>query len=145
MKGFPLIQWILFVVVWGLLLWPLTALTTHNGTAASRNSSPPVRHVNLVWATMRFAHMPESFQLLQGETVLWEEEHDVSTSLQKQIELSLDEGRAELKLNVAWPEGTGMTAAECTLAPDVMNEKSAVFWGRGTATGLLIYEWPEGR
>lgn len=141
MKGFPLVQWLLFVAIWGLLLWPLSALTSHKvqDVPAQINESP--QQMNAVWASLRFAHIPDSFQLLQGGRVVWEERNDIRKSLQKQIELEWAGSLLELELQVEWPDDTGITAAECRLAPDSMDEKSAVFWGRGKTAGLLVYDW----
>jgi hypothetical protein len=146
MKGAPLFQWLVFAALWGLLLIPLGALTGESSVppaeeAPDVSGAARARAVE-AWVRVRFAHVPVRFALRRGDDLVWDET-EPAARMERPLRIELANGALEWMLEVEWPDAAGLTAVECTVAPDSLPERSDVFWGCGAARGLLSFEWLE--
>ena len=142
MRGRPLWQGVVFAAVWLLLALPIHRVTRAVPAAepaAEPSSSVAVETVP-AWVELRFSRPPSSFQLIQGDTVLWAEAAPQGGRFERSLPLVLDAAGAELRLVAALP-GEGETAIEVAVEPDGRARRSAVLWIEGDVDDPLFFRW----
>ncbi len=141
MRGRPIVQWLVFVLLWGLLLIPLTALTRARPPrieAAERGSGERVPS----WAALRFSHSPLAFSLSQDGRVLWSDDAPDGQRVEGEIGIAFEGESVELVLSIRWPEGEGWRAAELDIAPEGREERTQTVWQTGgRQTDVLRFRW----
>jgi len=107
MRGRPIVEWLVFVVLWLCLLAPLRVLT-------SRQGAPPVEAVEvsdtvsrLTWATVRFSETPARFRLTCEGRVLWEENEVAGNESEGEFMLELYRDSTDIVLEVWWDKPGG--------------------------------------
>jgi hypothetical protein len=131
MRGRPLLEFLVFVVLWGLLFVPLRAVTQGRIDAASA----PVRAdteagTAAVWVRIQFTEAPLRFVLYSRGEPVWEEA-DPSEDQEHPIQLVEDvTGREDLLLEVFWAI-PGRRATEIRLSPPLGSPHSIVLWHHG--------------
>ncbi len=142
MRGRPLLEVFIFVLVWGALALPLWRLTAggHAEVARQDEAAPALSGVH-AWAELRFAHAPEMARLVTGTNVLWEGRAPVALRVGVDVQLPLNEGRIPVEISVSWPADVGQSVVELTLEPDGLPAQSRRLWGNGQAGDLWEFQW----
>lgn len=147
MRGRPLLNVILFALVWGLLGLPLWRLTHASAPDGARGAPVAAGHARAVvrdehaWATLRFSPLPESFRVSQDGRTLWEGTNVVGLTQERECRLSMTAGRVAVLLDVDWPAGVEQGAAELTVEPDRRPAASRQAWGSGRSRHNLEFSW----
>jgi hypothetical protein len=140
MRGWPLREWCLILLVGFLLAVPLVRLTRPQALAtvaiAPDDSHAPVD----AWGQLRFSHAPERFALFLGDVELARGGGEARAEFD--APLALDHGAAAFRLELAWPAGAGEAYAELTVEPDGLPARTAGAWGRGLFNAVLEMSWP---
>lgn len=142
MKGSPLKEFLLVLLFFGLLSIPLVLLTsrakpTRIPTAPSGVSQEAIS----TWMTIRFAHRPESIEILSGKNKVLMLTEFESNTFEQEVSLAIREDQLELRITVKWPEGTPESICEMALAPDGLEEQSAHAWGSETLDEIFSFSW----
>jgi hypothetical protein len=154
MRGFPLLNLLLALLLSGAALLPLVRRATHTvqpdaGTApvAELPADGP-RSVNS-YVSLEFVDTPQSVRLASGGKVLREwpsapNSAPLKNLLEDNVPLPLDEYCAELDVQVQWPAGTRKTNVELRLEPDGLPARKATVWSSGgRAEELITLSWKE--
>jgi hypothetical protein len=129
MRGRPLLEFLVFVLVWGALLVPLRMVTLPVERAQDDVALPVVSEAVLpTWVHLRFSEAPASFALRrQGEPV-WEEA-DPDVDQEYPVEIKWDE-QGDFVLVAQW-ETEGRRAIEVRVAQPVGPARSVIVWHEG--------------
>lgn len=108
MRGTPLLEGLLFLILWLLLLVPVVLVTGGSPWAFSSTTSVERNDTGVsatsesidTWVTVRFSHPPVWFSLRSNGQTLWE---DASPSIEMDRLLSLPSG-STLKVEAHWQE-----------------------------------------
>jgi hypothetical protein len=151
MRGFPLLNLLLALLLSGAALFPLVRRATRAaqpaaGTVAvSESPADGTRSVNS-YVSLRFVDTPQSVRLASGGKVLREwNSAPMENLLEDTISLPLAEHCAELDVQVQWPAGTTRdTNVVVRVEPDGLPARSATIWGSGgRADELITLSWKE--
>jgi hypothetical protein len=150
MRGNPLVEAALFVVLWGLLAVPLALLTRGPGSRDPGEQAPgPVvsaadmKTAAGVWAELRFSHVPDAFTVRHGKTILWEDIAPTALREMRALPLRVGAGtQLMLALRVVWPPEVDAGVAELTLEPDGLASRARHVWGQGAYEDTLEFAWP---
>ena len=143
MRGSIVRELILLILFFGVLLVPMTRLTGSRVPAAGVEEADPVVKGHPAWIRLRFAHLPERFRILAGETLLWEARVVEDARLDRDIILPLQASLVELSVQVHWPPGTPETVCELILEPDGLAERRQSSWGESTLHEIMTFSWAE--
>ncbi|MCE9612685.1 MAG: hypothetical protein K8T26_00320 [Lentisphaerae bacterium] len=149
MRGRPLVEMLMFLLVWCALSIPLWRLTRTAPAAAvagaelRRAESGPTADVVLAtptWATVRLAHPADALTLSQdGELLLQRGGGDMR--VEAEVPLRLRAGVATVSMDVTWPPAVEQSVVEVTLEPDGLPAQSQRLWGRGSASTIMEFRW----
>ena len=146
MRGFPLLNLILSLLVCGLVILPLVRRTSVVAAPVSSGPVQPslVRTVSSL-ISLRFVHKPQMVRLMEGRKVLHEwNDAPPGMELSESVPLTLSEGRSEFTVQIAWPADTPDTMAEIKVEPDSMPPWSGNVWSnRATVDEVLNIPWPD--
>jgi len=137
MRGKPLVQWSLFLVVWTALLVPLIRVT--HGTRPPSKPPAAVSTRTTTWVSVRFSNPPASFAVHQAGTSLWEEERPDGLEFERAVPLAFNEFGTELRLTAELP--AGVTAIEVRLEPDARSARSRTVWTSGMTDEVVSFSW----
>lgn len=143
MRGSIVRELILLILFFGVLLVPMTRLTGSRVPAAGVEEADPVVKGHPAWIRLRFAHLPERFRILVGETLLWQASAVEDVRLDRDIVLPLHQSLVELSVQVHWPPGTPETVCELILEPDGLAERRQSAWGESTLDEIMAFSWAE--
>lgn len=144
MRGFPLINLLLVLLLLGGMAVPLIMLSMDQdeGEKPIVSSVQEQSEVRPCKVSVRLVHQAESAQLMVGETVLhaWkftepELEFDVKLGLQ-----FVDDG-TEFEMQLKYAESVPETVAEITLEPEGHKEQKQNVWGNGETAETLHFSW----
>jgi len=140
MRGRPLIEWfVLLVILVGFLL-PLTRLTgdvMHEKISYAPQSDQEVSS-RLI---LKFAHVPSSFSCSQGDRIFWSMDKLNNHEWKKNVVLAMSDDAVEISLDISWPENVPETACAIILEPAGMASRSVTVWGNKSVRHLLEFEW----
>ena len=147
MRGSPPLQ-LLFVAL-GLLAfaWPLHRLTAGRDGAPGAGSSMAGKVKaadDSVKATVfvRFAHRPESVEILQGPASLWKAERPENSPVEVPVTISIHDEAAELTVRATWPAGSPETAIGLTVEPDGHEGRESTVWSvDGSVDRVVAFQW----
>lgn len=145
MRGFPLVNLILSLLVCGLVILPLVKRTSV--VAAPTLSEPvqlPVGRIVPSLISLRFVHEPQLVQLIEAGNVLrtWSNA-SLGTEFTESLPLTINEGRSEFSIRITWPANTPDTMAELKVEPDSMPPWSGNVWSHGLEVEEVInIPWP---
>lgn len=106
MSGRPLIEFLLFALVWGILLIPLRAITKDEpeGDNTPTRQTSNLKTATTVWVQIRFTATPSSFTLYSHDKPVWEES-DPSTQQEEPIELIWEDyAQGDMRLHAEWED-----------------------------------------
>lgn len=131
MRGRPLLEFLVFVVLWGLLFVPLRAVTQGRVDAASASVRADTEaNAAPVWVRIQFTEAPLRFVLYsRGEPVWAEAAPDEDQEHPVQIVEDVS-GREDLLLEVFWAT-PGRRATEIHVSPPLGPPHSIVLWHNG--------------
>lgn len=137
MQGKPVIQWLLFSLVWLLLLVPVVYVTRTNASA-SRPESTASESLP-VWLSVRFSSQPASFSIRQDDRVVMAETHPAVMAFDREVTITIDEFGAELMLIAELPETD--TAIELVVEPDGLSRETRTLWLSGSVEESISFHW----
>ena len=140
MRGRPLLQWMLFALVWSMLAFPIASVTRRGDAAVQ--SAAVVKETAQVktWVSLRFSDAPTSFSVWQDGQIIWEatgEGGDVE--FETSVMLRRDEFGIALRMVAAL--GEGLVAVELRLEPDGLPARSRTIWAEGDIDESVDYSW----
>ncbi len=140
MKGSPLRDLILVILVGLVSLWPLLTLTSRSTSLLSDSEVTSEALPLESWLEVVFSHPPKRVRLMQEETVLL----DSGGALQEEADalLELRDGVLQIKVIIEWPEGVEQAYAELTVEPGNLPTVQAGAWGTGMQEELFEFSWP---
>lgn len=148
MKGNPVFQAILFILLWGLLAIPVSLLTGEKtssveGRVSDKIDARSVREVSTA-VRLRFSHEPVSASLSDGVRTWWRGQ--AGSGRQFEIEgvayfPSNDVLTLALRLEVLWPKGIGDTAVELVAEPNGFPGRSETIWTRESLNRTIRFSW----
>ena len=149
MRGFPLFNLLICLLLSGAMFLPLVLRATHIApAAAAQAASLPAEAVATmpVLVALKFVHPPQSLKLSAGGKVLTEWTNG-SSELRWEQNAELPKGpRLEFSLAVQWPENTPDTVAEVTVEPDGLAAKTQNLWSGGAAADeVMTFTWEGGQ
>lgn len=136
MRGSPITQWLLFLLVWSALVIPIYRVTSSQPTPTEvivHKSTVPT------WLSIRFSSPPSSFSLNQGNIELWRETEPKGTQFEEEFQIVFDEFGVELHLRAELPEIT--SAMEITLEPNARAIRSQTVWADGDLDEFITFSW----
>ena len=136
MRGRPIIQWALFLVLWACLALPIV-LVTRGGRTARKTQSTDSDSV-MTWVSLRFSEEPSHFELEQHDKVLWREGSAGGTEFDNSFPVLIDEFGAELILRSRLPAAG---VIEITVEPDERRARSRTLWVDGEVNETLTFGW----
>ena len=152
MRGFPLLNLIIALLISGAVLLPLVNRATRI-TAANTplNATQPVATAQqeetvTTHVSMRFVHAPARITVTAGGKALISHAAGTDSELafEDTIPMPVTENRTRTELNVTitWPPGTPDSVAELKIEPEAMEARSANVWGSGAAADEWItFSW----
>ena len=142
MRSKPIVEWIIFIVMWGLLIIPLWHFTQSRPVIEPRSISTPLS-TNMVstWATLRFSPSPVQFALTQGQTILWQDTGVSEQVLEKRLDIRMEHFITEITIKADWADTNILSIAELGLAPDGMDVQKARVWVHGHANDIMEFRW----
>jgi len=137
MQGKPIIQWLLFSLIWLLLLVPVIYVTRTHATASRPEQT--VSESLPVWLSVRFSSQPTSFSIRQDDRVVWAEGDPDGKSFDREVTITIDEFGAELMLSAELPEVD--TAIELVVEPDGLPRITRTLWLSGSVEEAITFRW----
>lgn len=147
MRGFPLLNLLIALLLFGAVLWPLV----HHATKVTPaiHDHGPVAQTEKITAgissrvSLRLVHAAQSIRLLSENSIL----HDWRPAagellLEDSISMPMNDGRSEFTVQIEWPAGTPDTVAELRVEPDGLPARTANVWSSGgTAEEVMALSW----
>jgi len=142
MRGFPLLNLLLALLLSGLVVLPLVHRATRVPDpveAPARDETGPKTKGTPAHVSLRFVHPPQAVRLKSGDVILHEwKVSSPALLLEDSISLPLHDGRAEFTVQIQWPAGTPEPFAELRIEPDGLPARAANIWGSGESADELI-------
>lgn len=139
MRGQPLRQWLLFILLWGLLALPIVWVTRDRDDAGVSAAASHQTNRVACWVSLRFSAPPASFRVLQEHNAIWSEMSPEGVRFERELELEHDAYGAELRLSAALPREH--VAVEVTLEPFGRQRQSRTLWSDGDLEVTLSFPW----
>jgi hypothetical protein len=142
MRGRPILQGLLFGIVWLLLWWPIWAVTRDVPVAAeSETQAAAAADVaqETVWLGLRFSALPRSFVVEQNGRELWRELAPAGHQHESQVPVIVDEFGIELHVLADLPEGEA--ALEVTLESSDRPRRARTLWVDGPVDEWVAFSW----
>lgn len=147
MRGFPLLNLLIALLLSGAVLLPLVYRATRIAPLADQAESPAAKendggavssHISL-----RFVHAPAGVRLKNGEAVLHEwASPGGARLLEDTVALPFSDNRAEFTVQITWLPGTPETNVEITVEPDGKASRHVNVWSNaGAADELVTLTW----
>lgn len=144
MRGSPVIEWVVFSMLWLLLAIPAVKLTQGRSqplhAPASITSVAAAGRSVPATAVIRYTGAPSEFRVLQHGRVLCESTAPLPGRSECQFALQLTENHAELNLQANWPDDQEHVF-EIELIIDNLEEQSARCWAQKKLDDLVSFEW----
>jgi hypothetical protein len=137
MTGSPLFRAILTAIAFGLLIFPLRALTNHHPghTVPATVASVPTRKKVHLEITCTAA--PFRFQILNEGRLIWDGESKSGTT-STDTELDIPEEGVDLVLDASWSERKE-TAIRLSFSQDKSETISRTVWGTTNVSEVLTF------
>jgi hypothetical protein len=150
MRGFPLLNLLLSILVSGAVVLPLvhraTRVATPTAELPTRAQPAPESQSTHAHVSLRFVHPPQVVRLKSGDVIL--REWIVSSPellLDDSIALPFTDHRSEFSVEVEWPAGTPDTVIALTVEPDGLAARTNNIWSSGNrADELVTMTWKGG-
>lgn len=136
MRGKPVIQWMIFLIVWVSLALPIVRMTRGERRLPYAQTEEPSNV--MTWVSLRFSEEPSHFELLQGEHPLWRPGTVEGMLFEEAFPVSIDEYGADLMLKSHLP---GPGVIEITVEPDERRVRSRTLWVNGEVEEILTFSW----
>lgn len=136
MRGRPLLELLLLVIVWGLLLVPLWAITRTPTDTKQAHAEP--QESLTAWVQIRFSEAPIRFVLFSQDQPVWEE---ASPALDQEEPLELvwdEQGQGKLRLVADW-DAPGRRATEVRVSLPVGTTRGVLLWSRDAALSEALF------
>jgi hypothetical protein len=138
MRGKPLLQWGMFVLVWAFLVVPIWRVAqSHVHTEAA----PVVASTaSKAWVSLRFSSPPMHVALEQNGAVLWQTSNSAAQSFfEEELPLVFDTYGTEFWLKATL--GEGAAAVESMVEADGRAPRSKTVWVSGDVEEPLSFSW----
>ncbi len=136
MRGSPIAQWFLFLLVWSALVIPIHLVTSSQPApievSVDKSTVP-------TWLSIRFSCPPSSFTVIQGGIEIWQETEPQGTQFEEELHIVFDEFGTELLLQADLPEIP--SAIEITLEPEARAIRSETIWADGNIDKIMTFSW----
>ncbi len=129
MRGRPLLEWLCFLLVWGLLtvpLWHLTPVRAARPPDAKVPAGPGATEP--IWVRLRFSEPPKCFALTSNGATLWSGERP-DDDMEQPLDVVWTDLGPVLELESEWAED-GRRAVEITVAAVTGARVRATVWSR---------------
>jgi hypothetical protein len=109
MRGFPMLNLLLALLLSGSVVFPLVWRQNHRPTPA--DSAPPLEPETIgqkvpAHVSLRFVHPPALVKLTGGDAILHEWKAPHGLVLEESLALPLSDNRVAAGLEIEWPAGT---------------------------------------
>ena len=139
MRGRPLRQWIVFIIAWCALAYPIYRVI-HGAPPDDTRSAPPGGADTIrTWVSLRFSDPPDGFELSQDSMPVWREPSPDGLRFERALPLQVDTFGIALLLHADLPEGSA--AIEVRLEPDGRDARSQTVWADGMLERQLEFSW----
>jgi len=138
MRGNPVIQWLLFSVVWLLLLIPVIRVTRHAVSATVSSAGERTEH-QAVWLSLQFSSTPRSFSIRQGDEVIWTDTEPADRFVERMLPMAMDTFGLEITLVADLPDSE--SAVEVAVEPDGLNRRTRTLWVSGLVEESISFFW----
>ena len=149
MRGFPLLNLLIALLLSGAVLLPLVYRATRVAPAPAEVTGQPGESPDKGGAVsshvrLHCGHAPSSVRLRNGETLLHEWSSPPGSILEETLALPFNDNRTEFTVQATWPAGTPETVIEITVEPDGKAARMANVWASGAAADELVtLTWEE--
>jgi hypothetical protein len=109
MRGFPMLNLFIALLLSGGVVFPLVWRQTHSSTPAAAARAPEPKGVELkvpAHVSLRFVHPPAKVKLTGGGAMLHEWNAPSGLLLEESVLLPLSDNRVAAGLEIEWPAGT---------------------------------------
>lgn len=130
MRGRPLIEWGLFLLVWGLLIIPLWRMSIRRAGTEAAAPEPVFAASASVWVRIQFSEPPEHFTLNAKEAVVWTEVN-AEDDMERSVDITMADHRPELEVEAQWTE-PGRRAIEVRVVSLDGKRWRSTLWSSGT-------------
>lgn len=137
MRGRPLLHWVLFLLAWTALLYPVIRVT--QGDQAAPQPATMHTGTSTAWVSLRFSQAPHAFELRQGGRSLWNEEEPGRLVFERTLPVEFDRFGAELNLAARLPDS--VTAVEVAVESDGRALRSRTLWVSGNVDEVVGFSW----
>lgn len=150
MRGFPLLNLIIALLLSGAVLLPLVNRATRIDAAqvAAAKPSPAADAVAQsvpARVSLRFVHAPAQVTVSADGKVLLSYTGSAELAFEETVPLPLSENRIELTAVITWPPGTPDSVAELTVEPEGLESRTANIWSSNAAADELVsFSWKGG-
>ncbi len=143
MRGFPLLNLLIALLLSGVVLLPLVYRATRLAPApveATGQSGELLDKGGQVSShvRLRFGQPPASVRLKIGEAVLHEWTSPAATILEETLMMPFNDNRTEFTVQATWPAGTAETVIEITVEPDGKTARVVNVWASGAMADELV-------
>ncbi len=130
MRGRPLLEWLCFLLAWGLLAIPLWHLTLARAARPPDAEAPPAGQgaATHAWVHLRFSESPQRFTLTSNGTALWSGERP-DDDMEQPLDVVWTALGPVLELEAEWAED-GRRAVEIAVAAVTGARARATVWSR---------------
>lgn len=143
MRGFPLLQLSILVIVLGVCIIPLRVLTESRAIFRGEDTdtvAPENMELHTVYFRLRFLHVPESCIIRTGG-------HEIYSGSPPGFDDEYGDtqipavSRHEVHVDIVWPEEAGTSVAELELTNEAGDVLSRTVWGSGAVEEILVFNW----
>lgn len=138
MRGNPFKEFLLFIMLWGTLLIPISLLSKEKSVKEISHKKQDKVFECLV--TVKVTPLPLFFRFSQNEKVLWEYKNIKEHTTEKELKIAHDNDFADITFEAEFADNaTG--AFEINLSPLTKTDKSITVWGKGKFAETLKFSW----
>lgn len=139
MRGNPLKEFIIFIIIWGSLIMPISILSKERPFKDdNKNQINDMSYECLV--TVKTTSLPTLLRLSQDNKVCWEVKNSQEYVLEKELSLKHQKGVAELLLEADF-NNAETKAIAVTISPISSDDQTITLWGEENFNELLHFSW----
>lgn len=142
MSGRPILQWLIFILLWSFLLIPIVFVTRSVESpvrdTAVRSSASTI--MDPAWLSVRFSDVPKRFSFRADGEVVWSEDEPSGHFFERSVLLQPGEHGLEMRLQADFPEAVAVVA-EVTLESSGGSKWSRTLWTQNPVDELVYFNW----
>lgn len=140
MRGSPLLEWLLLLVLASILTVGLARITggeTRMVTVEPLPDAPTVPASIIIQCSA----LPLSIEWKQGNRLIWAQTNGLEALTEVDVAIYIEEKSCEFLLSVQWQTPETSAAVEVRIEPDGLEGRSVTFWSEGPLEEIGVVEW----